>query len=300
MHKNVTIEEMEQNLIDGKKVGIYAATNWIVGFPTEELQDFADSMTFLWRNRNYNINNVGAGIGLNQGQETIIGQNPEAYNISEYQYEGHWITRDFRRGGTHVMHRVKSFYIFLDCIVNCTDSPFQYPIRADLARDHYKITFDDPIVIKEIDEYEKFDYDIFIPLINPYADSLVNEMWPLFRLLWQVRGGYEIEVKFDPEIDLKEFGTQYGPGMLYATYKFKINAEGKWKANFSWDFAQVKNPYTFKPDAFIAQDYSRLMSHPAKRARKLAKPNWDLETGRNDEEYQKLIKKLVLQRFIEQ
>ena len=46
MHKNVTIEEMEQNLIDGKKVGIYAATNWIVGFPPEELQDFADSMTF--------------------------------------------------------------------------------------------------------------------------------------------------------------------------------------------------------------------------------------------------------------
>ena len=116
----------------------------------------------------------------------------------------------------------------------------------------------------------------------------------LIRLLWQVRGGYEIEVKFDPEIDLKEFGTQYGPGMLEATYKFKIDAEGKWKANLSWDFAQIKNPYTFKPDAFIAQDYSRLMSHPAKRARKLAKPNWELETGRNDEEYQKLIKQEIV------
>jgi hypothetical protein len=34
MHKGVTIAEMEQNFIDCKKVGIYCATNWIVGFPT--------------------------------------------------------------------------------------------------------------------------------------------------------------------------------------------------------------------------------------------------------------------------
>ena len=77
-----------------------------------------------------------------------------------------------------MVHRVKPFYIFLDCIVNCTESPFQHiPIRANLAKEHYKITFDDKTVIKEIDEYEKFDYDIFVSQSN-HADPLVNEMWP--------------------------------------------------------------------------------------------------------------------------
>ena len=289
MHKNVTIAEMEQNLIDGKKVGIYAATNWIVGFPTEEYQDFADSMTFLWRNRNYNINNVGAGVGLSQGQETIIGQNPKKFNIFDHQYQGHWITRDFRKGGVHVMHRVKSFHMFLDCINETMEQPFQYPYRINLAKEHYVVRYDDPSVIKEIDEYENFDYDIITPGINPFADGLVNEMWPFFRLLWQTRGGYTCEVLFKPEIDLKEFGSQFGPGTLEAVYKFRISAEGKWKADFMWDLKQPPNPYTFKPDAFIAQDYSRLMSHPAKRARKLAKPEWDAETGRDVDQFHRLI-----------
>ena len=52
MAKGVTIKEMEQNFIDCKKVGIWCATNWIVGFPTEDFQDFADTMTFMWRMRN--------------------------------------------------------------------------------------------------------------------------------------------------------------------------------------------------------------------------------------------------------
>ena len=49
MDKGVTIAEMEQNFRDGHKVGINAATNWIVAFPTEPYQDYADTMTFLVR-----------------------------------------------------------------------------------------------------------------------------------------------------------------------------------------------------------------------------------------------------------
>ena len=47
MHKGVTVEAMEQNFIDCKKVGIWCATNWIVGFPTEDYQDYSDTMTCL-------------------------------------------------------------------------------------------------------------------------------------------------------------------------------------------------------------------------------------------------------------
>jgi hypothetical protein len=295
MAKGVTIAEMEQNFRDGKEVGIYAATNWIVGFPTETLQDFADSITFLWRMRNMNINNVGAGVGFGLGPETIVGQNPHKYNVSYQKYQNHWITNDFTKGGTHVMTRVKTFHTFLDFMRGCTDTEFGYPIRWSLEREHYEIKLEDPSVIKEI-EYEKFNYDIIKSNINPFADALVNEIWPFFRMLWKTRGGYTATIKFNPDIDLREFGSQYGPGMYTAVFKFKISAEGKWTADFDYEFNQIDNPYDDREPApkgrkgpFYAQDYSRLQSNTAARARKLAKPDWSVESGRNDADFWELL-----------
>lgn len=296
MDKGVTIAEMEQNFIDGKKVGVFAATNWIVGFPTEDFQDFADSMTFLWRMRNMNINNVGAGVGFGLGPETIIGQNPHKFNISYHKYHGHWITKDFTKAGPHVMTRVKTFHMFLDLMTGCTEIPFQYPIRDALAKTHYKITLHDPRLIKEID-YEQFDYRIIKPQLSPFADNLVNEMWPFFRTLWRCRGGFDAEVYFNPEIDLKEFGYQYGPAYYWAVFKFSITDKGKWQADFKFRFQQdVENPDDMmysRPDdrhgPFYAQDYSRMMSNTAKRARILAKPAWDIAAGRSDQEFWDLL-----------
>lgn len=295
MDKGVTIKEMEDNFRDGKAVGIYAATNWIVGFPTEDLQDFADTMTFLWRNRNMNINNVGAGVGYGLGPETIVGQNTHKFNISAQKYQGHWITQDFTKGGTHVMTRVKTFHMFLDFMRGCTDVPFGYPIRFALEKEHYSIFLDNPETIKEI-EYEKFDYNIIKVDINPFANTLVNEMWPFFRMLWLTRGGYTAEVKFNPDIDLREFGSQFGPGMYNAVFKFKINDAGKWKADFDLKFEQIDNPYDDREPPpkgrkgpFYAQDYSRMMSNTAARARRLARPSWSVETGRGDSDFGHLL-----------
>jgi len=295
MAKGVTIKEMEDNFRDGAAVGVYAATNWIVGFPTEDLQDFADSMTFLWRMRNMNINNVGAGVGYGLGPETIVGQNTHKFNISAQKYQGHWITQDFTKGGTHVMTRVKTFHMFLDFMRGCTETEFGYPIRWSLEREHYEITLDDPSTIKEV-EYEKFDYNIIKPNINPFADTLVNEMWPFFRMLWKTRGGYQAVVKYNPDIDLREFGSQFGPGMYNAVFKFKIDDAGKWAADFDFEFNQIDNPYDERDPPpkgrkgpFYAQDYSRMQSNTAARARKLARPSWSAEAGRNDADFWELL-----------
>jgi len=300
MAKGVTIAEMEANFRHGKEVGIYAATNWIVGFPTEDLQDFADSVSFLWRMRNMNINNVGAGVGYGLGPETIVGQNTHKFNISAHKYQGHWITNDFTKGGTHVMTRVKTFHMFLDLMRGCTDVPFGYPVRFSLARDHYNITLTNPKTIREI-EYEKFDYDIIKIDINPFANTLVNEMWPFFRMLWRCRGGYRAEVRFNPTIDLPEFGNQFGPGMYNAVFKFDITDDGKWHADFDMKFEQIDNPYDDRerpPEGrkgpFYAQDYSRMMSNTALRARRLAKPTWSKETGRGDSDFMILLNEEVM------
>ena len=297
MHKGVTVGEMEQNFIDCKKVGIWAATNWIVGFPTEELQDYSDTMTFMWRMRNNNINNMGLGVGYGLGPETIVGQNPHAYNVSFHKYQSFWITNDFRMGGPHIMTRVKCIHMWLDFFKNCTEVPIGYPIRESLSLYHYDIKLNDYNVQKEM-HYEKFDYDI-IPKIsedNSFANQLVNEMWPFFRNLWRARGGYTATVRFHPDIDMAEFGDTYGPAQYYAIYKFIISDEGVWYADFDIEFVQVDNPMdnrTPPPEGrkgpFYAQDYSRWQSNTVKRARKLAKPSWSNEEGRSDQDFTDLL-----------
>lgn len=296
MDKGVTIQEMEQNFQHGKEVGIWASTNWIVGFPTEDFQDFADSITFLWRNRNMNINNVGAGVGYGLGPETVVGQNLYKFNLSDFKYQGHWITRDFEKGGPHVLSRVKTFHMFLDMTKDCVDHSFSYPWRPNLAIEHYEINFLDPDKINEI-EYEQFDYRIIKPNINPFADTLVNEIWPFLRLLWKTRGGYSARIKFDPEIDLREFGQQYGPASYWADLKFVISDDGKWSADFYYKFTQdVVNPDDInyprgseRKGPFYAQDYTRMKSNTALRARRLAKPKWDFASGRTDEEFWEML-----------
>jgi hypothetical protein len=242
-----------------------------------------------------NINNVGAGVGYGLGPETIVGQNTHKFNISAQKYVGHGLTSDFTNGGTHVLTSVKTLHMFLDLMTGCTEVPFGYPVRFNLAKEHYTIRLDNPYLIKEI-EYEKFDYNIIKPNLNPFADALVNEMWPFFRMLWKTRGGYEAEILFNPTIDLKEFGTQYGPGMYNALFKFKISDDGQWTAYFKYKFDQIDNPYDEREPPprgrkgpFYAQDYSRMMSNTAKRARKLAKPTWDVEAGRSGDDFNVLL-----------
>jgi hypothetical protein len=288
MAKGVTISEMEQNFRDGKTVGINAATNWIVAFPTETYQDYADTMTFLFRNRDMSITDISTGIGFGQGPETITGQNPDKFNLSYQKYLGHWITKDFRLGGTHTLMRVKCMSIYLDQIIKT--KKIGYPVRPNLKKYHYEITYDADV--EHMVEYENFDYNIIHTNINPYADGLVNEIWPLFRALWRTHGGYTATIRFNPEIDSTEFGDQYGNGKYSAEFCFKISADGKWSADFKWDFLQLwkidsyRLPHRQGP--FFAQDFSTMTSNAAVRARQLAKPCWGT-AGRSQEDYTDLF-----------
>ena len=115
-------------------------------------------------------------------------------------------------------------------------------------------------------------------------------------MLWKTRGGYFAIIKFNPDIDLREFGSQYGPGMFTAVYKFRVTNEGRWTADFDFKFEQVDNifddrlpPPEGRKGPFYAQDYSRVQSNTAKRARILAKPAWDLEEGRSGQDFSDLL-----------
>ena len=288
MDKGVTIAEMEQNLRDGKKTGVQAFTNWVVGFPTEDYQDFADTMTFLWRNRNQAIVNIAAGVGFGLGMNSIIGQNPERFNVLDHKYLGGWITRDFRLSKFNVLMRMKSFAIFLQQLI--TENHVNIPRRANLPINHYKIEFLDSTLQKEM-EYEQFDYNIIKPNINPLADSIVNEMFVLFRMLWRMRGGFTASVIFDEKLDSDEWGSLL-TGPFSSSHVFTIDHEGNWEGSSSFDFKQPEAlidppPYTPKIP-FYAQDYSSQQSTSTIRAKKLARPRWG-DGQRDHAEFKKLI-----------
>lgn len=288
MAKGVTIKEMEQNLQDGLDTGVMAMTNWMVGFPTETYQDFADTMTFLWRNKDRGIINISAGFGFGLGAASIVGQNNDKYNVLGYQYLGQWMTKDFRLSKMHVLMRMKMFAIFLQNVVFQTPYHVVTPYRPNLPRSHYQIEFNDPSVVKQV-TYEKFDYNIAQPGIGPFADSLFNEMFVLWRILWRTRGGFKATVIFDEDLDIKEWGER-NSGPMWAEHTFEITDEGKWQARSWIKFKQP--PAVLEGDVrgpFFSMEFSRYQNSTAKRARVFAKPKWG-DQGRSDPEFWQLLK----------
>jgi anaerobic magnesium-protoporphyrin IX monomethyl ester cyclase len=272
--KRVTKEEMEQNFIDSKKVGIGAMTNWIVGFPTEDFKDFADTLTFLWRNRNNAITVIATASGFGLGDRTIVGQNPAKFNVANYKYCGNWITKDHSKGKPHTLSRVKEFVIFLQHIP-FEDIYVSIPLRPNLPLKHYTLVWNNPETINEI-EYEEFDYNIIETGINKWADNLVNEMFVLFRMFWRTRGGFTMELKYGIDLDMAEFGGQVA-GEYIATQTFAISDDGNWYATIDCEFIQPPMPEEHKnlevpyfPFAYF--DNTRHNEAAAKRARKLSKP----------------------------
>ena len=256
MDKKVTVEEMEQNFRDGHAVGINAMTNWIVGFPNEGPKELEDTLTFLWRMRNYGITNISQGTGFSVGVDTIVGQNFDKFNLLPFYYYDHWMTKDMRMSIVHKLIRMKSFSIFTDFLQ--TDLECSKPTRHNLRLKHYKIEFDDPDKLNTLEyDYDDFDYNIIKPGISNFADSLVNEIWPFLRILWRTRGGYTCKLLFKKEWEYEEWG-QRNAAPLDAEYNFTIDDDGNWTADFNWDYQQ--DPYDDWNDKFWIEDGKQMMS----------------------------------------
>ena len=241
MKKGTAVAEIEQNLRDGVAVGIEADTNWIIGFPNEDPEAFADTMTMMWRNRNNGLRVVGTGLTLMQDPDTDIGINADKYKITKESLLGAWCTSNLDNTSIHRKIRIKSIEVFLTEINKppMVKKHLWIPTRPNLMKDYNtQYTAD---LIQEV-EYEKFDYQIIKPNINLLANSVVNEIWPLLRLIWRARGAYSITLKFDPASDLQEFGHRLASDYS-ATHNFTIDKSGNWSADFVYDLKLPKDPW---------------------------------------------------------
>ena len=238
--KKVKIEDIEQNFNDMADIGwIGATTSWFVGFPGEMLVDCAHSLTLVWRLRNSGVDSKGFGM-CQLNPDAPLGLEKDRFNICHNQgaFGAWWITNDWKNTIAHRVMRYKFTYMLLNHYRMCKVRPEHLGKRGEETGflSHYSLTYDIENWIDDIPYEPDFDFYIIKPNINPVADSLVNEIWPLLRVLWLAMGSFKLDVKFDPEIDRPVYGDfkyfAQGFGGMWADYKFEINDNGHWIADF--------------------------------------------------------------------
>lgn len=239
INKKNTREDIEENLKNSSLVGIKTDSNWLLGFPTETLNDFYQTLIIIYRTRNYNHLSISGGAGMGISSDMIAAHSFDHFNISYSHYQRHWISQDFTNTKIHRLVRVKTFNMLLEIL----NGPFKIPIEGGRRLNYfYKLNIKK--ILNTDVPYEDFDFDICKTTINPFADALFNEMWPFFRICWKMFGEYDIEVKYDPVLDANEFGPVI-TGNFTGVYKFSINAEGEWEAFFDLNFIQDENAWTY-------------------------------------------------------
>jgi anaerobic magnesium-protoporphyrin IX monomethyl ester cyclase len=242
MRKNTNVESIEQNLRDGKAVGINHHSQWMLCFPNEEPVDFARTMTLAWRVQDCNMSSMARGtMGVGPGH---VHDNKDKYNVLNQWFLDEWATKDFRSTKTHRLIRLKSFNIFIQQLPLLTENK-NFPNTKLLET--YNLEFSNPTAINPLDlSYEEFDYNIIkdANLDTPFKESLVNEIWPLVRTLWRTRNhtAFKFSINFDPEWDRMSYGSRLA-GSFMSKFNFSIDSAGEWTASCQSEFICPENPW---------------------------------------------------------
>ena len=235
MRKAIKIEEVNENLINASKVGIFSHANWIIGAPGEDIQAMAHSMNLVWNHRN-RIGGISPGATLGDSKQTDYEFNRDRYSMSPWDklFLHKWWSLDWTNTKVHRFIRLKLFNIWL---VVCKDyGTIKNNQYRENIKDCYTLKFDDEDTIVDSVPYEDIDHNIMKPEFNEFADTLVNEIWGFARMLWRAKGGFELSMKFVSEDDISDFGSDLADNYDAAHY-IKVDSEGNFYA---------KHTYTFK------------------------------------------------------
>jgi radical SAM superfamily enzyme YgiQ (UPF0313 family) len=238
MRKNITVSEVEQNLSDGNKNYVGAATNWMLGYVTERSNDFAHTLTLLWRVQKFLINVSRQTMLLGPSR---VKDDPDRFGVHEKFFLWQWASKDHENTKLHRLIRLKAFNIFTQLAPR---------LKANEDRSGKLLqTYNINKISKEFNTdlyYEEFDYEIIKDpkLSCRFSQTLVNEIWPLFRTLWRSRNhqALDISVNFDPEWDMNNYGNRLADN-LTACYKFSIDDDGNWTMDCSFRFVGPENIY---------------------------------------------------------
>ena len=239
INKGNTSAEIDQNLRDAYSVGLRSTVCLVLGAPGEYIEDFILTMACMWTHR-WRIFAVspGPGLGITKGAGY---DDHEKFNISPMgsYWLYNWYTLDFMNTQLHRYIRIKQMHILLD-IAKDNGGTIANDHQVGDMKDHYTIEYHDPNVINE-DIYPEqpggFDYNIIESGLGVFADSSMNEIFALLRMIWFAKGGYKIKIKFNHDQDVKDFGFALRDVFMYnADIDFEIDAEGNYTVNNYYKF----------------------------------------------------------------
>jgi len=220
MKKGITVEEVEQNLIDGEKAGVIAHINWMVGFPTENVIDHLYSLAFLFNNRKL-MNGISPGMTCGVGDKAELKVYGERFDILKDFYWNNFVTKDFKNTAIHRFVRLKCVHIWLGWL-----GIFNGQNHENL-KDHYSVEFKNKEPI--IDRVDYKDCIDFSPQLDKgtFETSFYAEYMSFFWAVYKVYGPYKMTLVFDKDKDIAEFGS-----MIAKEYSskstFEIDENGKW------------------------------------------------------------------------
>jgi radical SAM superfamily enzyme YgiQ (UPF0313 family) len=238
INKKNTVAEINQNIIDSDKVGMKVSACWVIGAPGEDIEAFTHSFNMLWNHRARIIAcSPGPGLGDNMGSAY---DDREKFNINPRNkpWLGGWYTLDLMNTKLHRHIRIKLMHIWLHLCKEYGGTVANVHSSEGAITDHFKLKFDSEYINDHV-EYENFDYMSIVKSDQgDFANSIMNEVFGFFRMLWRVRGGFEMTLNFNPELDHRDFIFTIAPDShtYTANLYFKIDDEGNYITNCNFKF----------------------------------------------------------------
>jgi hypothetical protein len=242
INKKNTVAEINQNLIDSHKVGMKVSACWVIGAPGEDIEAFTHSFNMLWNHRaRIMACSPGPGLGDNMGSAY---DDREKFNINPRNkpWLGGWYSLDLMNTKLHRHIRIKLMHIWLYLCKEYGGTVTNVHSSEGAITDHFDLKFDSEYINDHV-EYENFDFMSIIKSgKGDFADSVMNEAFGFFRMLWRVRGGFEMTLNFNSELDHRDFIFTISPDThsYDAQLYFKIDDDGNYITKCDFKF---KNSY---------------------------------------------------------
>ena len=242
INKKNTVAEINQNLIDSDKVGMKVSACWVIGAPGEDIEAFTHSFNMLWNHRaRIMACSPGPGLGDNMGSAY---DDREKFNINPRNkpWLGGWYALDLMNTKLHRHIRIKLMHIWLYLCKEYGGTVTNVHSSEGAITDHFDLKFDSEYINDHV-EYEDFDFMSIIKSgKGDFADSVMNEAFGFFRMLWRVRGGFEITLNFNSDLDHRDFIFTISPDThsYDAQLYFKIDDDGNYVTKCDFKF---KNTY---------------------------------------------------------
>tara|TARA_B100001250_G_scaffold390139_1_gene389837 strand:+ start:593 stop:2485 length:1893 start_codon:yes stop_codon:yes gene_type:complete len=232
INKKNTVAEINANIKSAHKYGVKTHACWVIGAPGEEIEDWNHSLNMLWNHRD-RINEIAPGNGLGDTPGSAY-DDREKFNITprDFFLFGDWSTLDKKNTKIHRLIRIKQVHMW--SIIgnkfskNTTNNCYSY---AELEGGHFKVNFLNKKTNEDVEYEFDFDFNIIKSNLGDFANSLMNEIWAILRMLWRVKGAYDIKISFNPEIDNRDMEACMHWDWNYTSdIDFSIDKDGKWKA----------------------------------------------------------------------